>query len=501
MKRIDYVNKITTAAARFVLEVEGFNATSQYHINIHAEPFLIPVLNIIFGLELENLNDTQKKNFPAIDLADFKNRVAFQITATTSLEKVKTTLEKFTNHNLNKHFDILYIYIITEKQQSYSQDKLNSLLPDGFQFNAAHHIIDKDVLLQKINAISSTTQLELLAKLFEHEFSDIQIETRQQKFKHGYLGNESEQLCPNFLEISFPIQFYSAEIEFDEAAETQEINDYLESKGKKPVNKIRQGKLIQNVLRKKHARSLDWLLHNGKIFTFRDLNDSKEALRAVINVGTIEAVEATHYARLNENTSRVFKHLLRQTLRELCFSKGIEFFESQKIFRFANNRVAPNQKKMKWKGKKEATKTVIFEMMNKKEGHIICFRSLAFRTSFENFEDKWYMTINPTWSFTNPGGYKTSRFEPSYMSGIKRLENNNAIYNYFRFLGYYLTYTDLFTKDYPYLKIGSAMSFEFSPKLEESVWKPVKLPEKNNAAAEDIDLTPDTELDLTLFDL
>lgn len=55
MNRIDYINKINTYAARFVVEVQGFNAISNYHINIHAESFLVPVLNEVLGLQLENL--------------------------------------------------------------------------------------------------------------------------------------------------------------------------------------------------------------------------------------------------------------------------------------------------------------------------------------------------------------------------------------------------------------------------------------------------------------
>ena len=112
MNRIDYLNKITTNAARFVLEVEGFNSSGHYHINIHAENFLIPVLNEIFNIQLENLNATQKKNFPAIDLADFTNKVAFQVTATADFSKIKSTLALFFEHKLDQHFDALYIYII-----------------------------------------------------------------------------------------------------------------------------------------------------------------------------------------------------------------------------------------------------------------------------------------------------------------------------------------------------------------------------------------------------
>ena len=498
MRRSDFINKITTNSSRFVVEVESFNAANLYHINIHAECFLIPVLNEVFGLQLENLNSTQRKNYPAIDLADFKSRVAFQVTATSSLEKIKSTLETFKKHNLHEHFDVLYFYIITEKQHSYSQDKLAPLLASDFTFSVDQHIVDRNSLLKLINAISSTSKLEFISKLFEHEFSDVQIEMRKQKFEYGYLNNEPEELFPNFLEISFPNQFYSAEVDFDEEASTEKINEYLVSKGKKAVKKIRKEKLINNILRDCNSSCNDWVLYEGRLLTFRNISDENEGLNRVVNAGTIEQVDSLHFSTISEDTNRVFKYLLKETLKELCKTKGIEWFNKRGIFRFANNPIAPKQKKMKWKGRKEATKTVIFEMMNKKEGHIICFRNLAFRASFESFDDKWYLVINPTWSFTNPGGYKESRFEPDYMSGIKRLENNNAIYNYFRFFGYYLTYYDLFTKDFPHLKIQPATSFQFSPRLEEKVWKPVKLPERK-AAAIDIELSPDNELDPTLF--
>ena len=77
-------------------------------------------------------------------------------------------------------------------------------------------------------------------------------------------------------------------------------------------------------------------------------------------------------------------------------------------------------KQIRWKGKKEATRTVIAEIRNKKENHLICFRNLAFRCSFIYIGNNWYIVVNPTWSFTNPSGYRTSRFEPSYMSGLKK---------------------------------------------------------------------------------
>ena len=259
MNRIDYLNKINTYSARFVLEVEGFNAANLYHINIHAESFLIPILNETFGLELENLNATQKKNYPAIDLADFKSRVAFQITATSDFSKIESTIEKFFSHKLHKTFDVIYIYILTHKKDKYNEEKIGKILKDSFIFNTADHVIDKDTLFQKINTISSTLKLQTLAKLYEHEFSDTQIALRKKEYVGGYLNNEAENLSPNLLGITFPDTLYKAELDIDEAKLLEELNEYLISIEKKPIKKMKPGKSVKRALRNNNNKSVDWL--------------------------------------------------------------------------------------------------------------------------------------------------------------------------------------------------------------------------------------------------
>ncbi|MEI9945844.1 MAG: hypothetical protein WDN26_16690 [Chitinophagaceae bacterium] len=84
------------------------------------------------------------------------------------------------------------------------------------------------------------------------------------------------------------------------------------------------------------------------------------------------------------------------------------------------------------------------------------------------------------------------------MAGIKRFENNGSIYNYFRFFGYHLTHTDLFSKDYPFLKLHQPFTLTMSPGLDEKTWRPVKPVEPANATESDLD--KDNELDKTLFD-
>ena len=79
------------------------------------------------------------------------------------------------------------------------------------------------------------------------------------------------------------------------------------------------------------------------------------------------------------------------------------------------------------------------------------------------------------------------------MSGLKKLENNKSIFNYYRFWGYYLTYSDLFTQNYPHMSVGLIKPLSISPSLEESKWNPPKEIENINDKSNE-ELVPDNEL-------
>ncbi|MBS1974392.1 MAG: SMEK domain-containing protein [Bacteroidetes bacterium] len=504
MKRQEYINKITKYLTRFVDEVRGYNAANLYDINIHAENALIPILNLAFGVSLKNMNANRNKHFPGIDLGDKKNRIAFQVTASASIDKVKDTLETFGQSNLMKDYDTLCIYILTEKQRSYSQDAVAALIPQNFTFLTNEHIMDVNDLLRRISYIQSLETLEQLARLCEHEFSDSQIEQRSKKFKSGFLKNEPENLYVNFLKISFPATLYLADLSIDEDKIKERINNRRISAGKRRKNKFKKGELFFDELVNRNISAQDYILRENQLITFHNLFDTKEKLLQVVDKGTITKISSRDYYSTSESYLNNFKHLLRQALIELCKAKEIQWINAKELLRFRNSAEMPNIKKIKWKGKHEATKTVIFELMSKrdKEGnqHIICYRNMAFFPSFMNFIDDWYVVINPTWSFTNPGGVYPSRFEEAYLSGLKRQESNSTVYYQYRFFGYYLSYTDLFTSNnaYPYLQITPVSPLRFMPKLEDNKWLPPK--EFVPVNERESELTKDSELNKTLFD-
>ena len=96
-------------------------------------------------------------NYPAIDLGDEEERIAFQITTNKDSQKVKDTIAKFIKYRLYEKYDKLIIFIIGKKQDSYTgtfdtQSK--------FTFNKDVDIWDDNFLIKKIDKITDISKLE-----------------------------------------------------------------------------------------------------------------------------------------------------------------------------------------------------------------------------------------------------------------------------------------------------------------------------------------------------
>lgn len=480
-------------------EIEGFNKLGKYDINLHAEHFLIPVLNSIFDLNLENLNLTKRNNFPAVDLADFQNRIAFQITSTSDTKKIKESLEKFTRNKLYDSFDIIFFYILSKRQEKYPDEKLKEVVPNILSFDSSEHIIDNSSLLKKIEGLS-LQKINYLAKIYQHEFSDVQIENREKEYKGGYLSHTGESLYLNLMEVSFPKRFYIADLNIKEDFIFDRINQRREERGfkryKRPRNKE---SLLVDELRERNMFCNDWLLREGKLFTFKNLSNNNEFFTQLVDKGTITELECSEFYNENTDSLNIFKNLLRNVLRQDAHYKGLEWVHARSALRFRmKDRQNPAPLSLRWKAKNKATKTVISEIINKKEGHVICFKHLAFVPSFELIDQKWYLAINSTYSFTNPGGYKTSRFESDYMSGIKRLENNKTIYYFYLFWCYFLNYQDLFSVDRRTITFIKPKPVFIGTGIDDSKWVPVKDID-DKVDLNDSTISVDNELTLDLF--
>lgn len=178
MRRQELLQRSSTLLGRFAHEVRVANAMGLFDINTIAEDFLIPVFRIAFNCpDLRNQNRIQM-NFPAVDLVCKTSKTSIQITSESSSNKVLETLEKFESHGLGSDFDYLYVYVITERQKSYSSHKLRKAISKLLiEFDISTNILDYQDLAKKIGELTNK-QIERINQHLEEEFRQADINLR-----------------------------------------------------------------------------------------------------------------------------------------------------------------------------------------------------------------------------------------------------------------------------------------------------------------------------------
>jgi len=194
MTRQELLQRSSTLLGRFAHEVKVANAMGQFDINTIAEDFLIPVFNIAFDCpDLCNQNRIQM-NFPAVDLGCKTSRTSIQITSDSSSSKVCETLEKFESHNLSSDFDSLYVYVITERQNSYSSQKLTEAANKlSIKFDTSTNILDYRDLAKKLSELTNK-QIERINEHLEEEFRQADANLQFRNNLDEFLGVSQQKI-------------------------------------------------------------------------------------------------------------------------------------------------------------------------------------------------------------------------------------------------------------------------------------------------------------------
>jgi GTPase SAR1 family protein len=122
------LKEISELIATFSRRIELLSKQNENSINILAETIFSKILNALFDCDLININYSKKINNPAVDLIDNKKRIAFQVTATATNQKISDTLELILQHKLYENIDYLYFFFTTKKNKLTVTSTINELI-------------------------------------------------------------------------------------------------------------------------------------------------------------------------------------------------------------------------------------------------------------------------------------------------------------------------------------------------------------------------------------
>ena len=429
MRQLEVENELRDVVSRIILQVELATSQGRTDINLALEDAFIPILKSVYNLpHLTNLNRKQK-NFPGIDLGDDHDRVAFQVTSSTTLEKVKFTVRQFMDRAYYNTFDELFILMLARKQSSYSQASVNELLADQFAFNCKKHIIDLGDLLGQVSGLRLTAQERVLSE-FKHILGEVD----------AFISYSSESVAAptaitsNLQQIRLPEAVYVAELTIDDEKVIAQAKKKLDYKGKTRSRKS----VVKMALLLNGVETDAWVCHDNKLFSFRDIE--RCGLISVVDEGSVERLGVSDLANSPElDNVNILKQLLSAETREQLKQHHVRMHSRDGFFFFGPTEEGQLERKESWVGKKTAIRRVYEVKYQKKDPTKVAHhRHFAFDLTFTKMDDAWYAQIVPSWYYSYDG-YRRSNWHDDLLSQQKRLEHNSTVRNMVRFVAYFLS--------------------------------------------------------------
>ncbi|MDU1005460.1 MAG: SMEK domain-containing protein [Clostridium butyricum] len=179
IKKQKYIDKIDTYFAQIIAYIILKNKKDQFDINKFCEDLFCELLNKIYGFQLENLNRTKGKNYPAVDLGDYSSRVSYQVTSTHKSNKIKDTLEKVEKYELYKEFDDVYILMLGKKGEYKSKQLTEAKYK--FKFTIEKNIVDIYDLSTYISENKSINEMKIICNYLEDNIGIYEINNKKNK--------------------------------------------------------------------------------------------------------------------------------------------------------------------------------------------------------------------------------------------------------------------------------------------------------------------------------
>jgi hypothetical protein len=513
--------RITELLGISAYQAKAYSASGNTDFYKVSEDVLVPLFRLIFSLpDLKNLNTETKRNFPAIDLADDKAGVAFQITATPDSQKITDTLKTFVEKGLYQKYPRLMFYILTEKKGSYPTKTIADTVQGKFEFD-----IDRDILdYRDLVSLCNKFQLDKASKIkriLEANFgiSDYSVFSEKQK-------EPFEEVSLNIVEVTFPDKLYIANLDINREEIIQGSRGLLRMDD--PTRALIRNYVIEQL---KIGFFSGWHLFKNQLITFHDLHDESTFLSRIVDKGTIDSIKPESFYIVNRqidvNRENVFKTLLRKTLQEQLYQQGVEWQFEEGLFFFIENGTEKKRKKSvkrkkdgeviedeltifkryeKWIGEKESNRAVLERFMKSDNpDEVWYYKHRAFEARFKHIAGKWFLLILPDWFFSYDG-FTKSRFHADDLKWLKKKANTGIVFTDFRFIHFFLRTrkNDLLPgKNKRFLQYGDYVTFENAPFLYDEAWNPPEAKKKKTKRAEEpIDETIEVEESQeSLFDL
>jgi hypothetical protein len=273
-----------------------------------------------------------------------------------------------------------------------------------------------------------------------------------------YLGAtpKLETIFSDLLPVAqFPERYYHARTQF---SSRKQVLDHLYDAAKTSGKEVWRG----------------FIVHGSTLYSFYDL--SVPQWKTVIDEGTVESDLTFEWSMsVEHDRKRLFVEMLNVTLQDQLHEDDIAYSNMDKFY-FHRASDDLNDRSRRYRSRRKNASREVFKRYRSKldPERTSYFRHVAFFGRFLDMDGNWFLQITPTYRFTKDG-YRDSRFSAEALSGIKRLENNQAVHGQVFMWAEFLQKETLFS-EHNLIKFHSLLQFTADSGFEDADW--VKREEK-----------------------
>lgn len=284
MRKQQEINYMIQKLSYWITYINISNSKSYTDINKLSEGFVMNLLNIIYDLNLEDLNKEQA-NYPGIDLGDASKGMAVQVTSEKKSAKIKDTYEKIYSpkNNIGGRLigDIynkkVYFFVITDEwKYRFGQSTVDELALISQNRFCAEDIITAGDVIEIIKDLfdSNNSKFQKVYKLISQYIDTLPDIINDQMIVEGFLPcfDRPMFITPFYLECNLP--------DFEQA-----ISDTIEAINT-GIYRLRDGTIIKKIIPKTELHDRNLLKEVDLII--KDLILLRSHYKALINKGEIK---------------------------------------------------------------------------------------------------------------------------------------------------------------------------------------------------------------------